>query len=699
MDKKIKVRLLRITSTIVIIVAMQNIAIAQNLSVSGKVTDSTGYLLAYATINIYKAGKSGTPLKSSYTDKNGIYRITGIDTGKYELRVSFAGYVAKKMLVIATGSSTGIIVQDIVLSKESKVLQGVTVTAQKKLIDIKDDGISYNAEADPMAASEKAIDLLRKTPMVSVDPFGKIEINGQSNFRILLNGRETSLFSQNASEALKSFPGNLIKRIDVITNPSAKYDAEGIGGIINIITKRKVLGYNGSYDAGVNLIQRSRITSLTLNIKYGKIGFTGTGGITYGDGNRANRMGEVIQAKTASTFFKRTQSGASNNQSINRFGNLEISFEPDSLNTFSLYGSLNANRNERTGVNYFDLILPTVTDTIKSTFNTFGISKDPSFSTGLDYIRKFKGNQEKEFSLKVFGQFGDNTEYRTSEQLNPSSARYVINDNKSTDRQYIVQADYFHPLRNTIKIETGVKAIFRRAISDYKSLAKFNPADSYKPDLQNSDLFSYRQEVYSVYGSMSFKIKKINYRLGLRMEHTNVNGDFVVSQTIVSQSYTRLVPNLLLSTRFKNGHNISMGYSMRLSRPYIADLNPYIENTDSLSVTQGNPDLNPQVFHNINLQYRINKSKLFISVGLSHRFSNSNIIYAYYFNPATGVTTFTRENNGSSDLTSIDLNISANPKKQWRFNTNGRVGYYKFSNKSTGSENAGFKKMQGLTAA
>ncbi len=682
--------LFRITVTVVTTLALQNFAIAQTHSISGKVTDSTGNMLAYATINIYQAGKFTTPLKSSYTDKGGLYKFTAIDTGKYDLVVSFAGYEAQKRLVIVNGAAAGIIVQDIILSKDTKVLEGVTVIAQKKLIEVKDDGISYNAEADPMAASEKAIDLLRKTPMVSVDPSGKIEINGQSNFKVLLNGRETSLFSRNASEALKYFPGNLIKRIDVITNPSAKYDAEGIGGIINIITKKKVLGYNGSYNAGVNFVRRSQNTGLSLNIKYGKIGFTGTIVFAKNDGNQPYKNLEVIQPKTPLFFYKRTQSGTENSHGTNKSGNMEISYEMDSLNTFSIYGSLNANYNEGASSNYFSLVLPALTDTIKSTFNTTGQAKDPTYSTGLDYIHKFKGNLEKEFSVKIFGLFGNNTAYNTSEQFNPSSARYVINDNKARDRQYTLQVDYIHPLKNGVKLETGAKTILRWATSNYKSLAKFNPADSYQPDPQNSDLFSYRQNVYSVYSSLSFKIKKISYRFGLRMEHTEVNGDFATSQTIVSQSYTKLIPNLLFSTKLKNGHNISLGYNMRLNRPYIYDLNPYTDNTDSLSVTKGNPNLKSQIFHTINFQYRINGNKLFTSISLSNSFSNSNIIFAYYFNPATGISTFTRENNGTSNLTSINVSINANPKPQWRLNTNGRVGYYKFSDRLTGVKNAGF---------
>lgn len=671
---------------------------AQRAGIRGQVLDSSNNALALATASLFRKGGSTKPVTRTYTNKEGFFYFGRYDTGSYEILISSAGYLDNRVAVTLSSADTEVNLPVTRLAKAALSLKEVKVTAFKRLVDAREDGISYNAEADPMANADKLIDLLRKAPLISVDANDNVEINGQSNFKVLLNGRETSMFARDVKQALRSFPGSLVKRIDIITNPSAKYDAEGIGGIINIITKKKVAGYNGTLTADINT-QTYRGADGSFNFKYGKIGLTALAS-TGGNHGLVFTEEEGIEAKVASTFFQRYSSGSTRQFNQSPQLNAELSYEADSLNTFSFYGS--ADRGSRSDLfsNTFRLIPAAGASPVESKFTAETRKKNPGMTGGVDYIRKFKGSSERELSIKVFGSFAKEEINNASQQLSGANNRFILNESTASDQQITLQSDYIHLFKGGQKLESGIKFIFRRATSDYESFQKFNAADPYALNFQNSDQFSYRQDVYSMYTSYSFRVKVFNFRTGLRVEHTEVDGDFTSSQTRVVQQYTHLVPNLLIASRLKNGANLSFGYSLRLSRPYIQLLNPFADNTDSLTVYKGNPALEPQVFHNTSLQYRFSKGKLFANISLGNSYSRSYIVYGYTFNPADGVSTFTSQNNGTSNRVYLTTAITAKPNEKWNLSINGGASY--FSIKSlTGilQRNSGFTGQLGYNTS
>jgi hypothetical protein len=220
-------------------IAISYNGIAQN-KVTGSVTDILNKPIERATVQLEKI-EPAQVLNTVFTNAKGIFQFQ-CDTGRYLIKVMHTGYgVLSSPIHVQSGDN---IVSRLQLTSTSNELQNVTVTSRKTLIEVTNDKISYNAENDPGAKAESVSDLLRKVPLVTVDGEGNIQLNGQSNFKILLNGRETALFAQNVKEAVKAFPGSVISKIEVITSPSAKYDAEGVGGLINLITKKKIAGYN-----------------------------------------------------------------------------------------------------------------------------------------------------------------------------------------------------------------------------------------------------------------------------------------------------------------------------------------------------------------------------------------------------------------------------------------------------------------------
>ncbi|HEX6334185.1 MAG TPA: carboxypeptidase regulatory-like domain-containing protein, partial [Flavisolibacter sp.] len=392
-----------------IIICIASPALSQTKPViQGTVMDSlAGKPLTYATVELFRKIELTQPVRSAFTNESGKFSLPA-DSGMYTLIITHTGYGEKKLDV--TVESVPVELPAIMLSKLPAGMEGIVVTARKPLIEQSDDKIIFNVENDPATKTESAIDILRKTPFVSVDGDNNIQVNGQSNFKVLLNGRETAMFAQNVKEALKGFPGALITKIEVITTPSAKYDAEGVGGIINIITRKKVVGYNGSihnYYSSNGWFN----TNTNFSAKFGKIGFT----MYYGAGGGRNVKGQSRMETVplvAAPFTRRELFGTRTMNNFWNFGNAELSWEYDSLNTISFYGNISGGNNRHV-LNQEVTTAYTAGDSI-SRYTLNSRNEYPTKSAGADYIRKFASNKEREFSIRFNGEFGNSNTFLNS---------------------------------------------------------------------------------------------------------------------------------------------------------------------------------------------------------------------------------------------------------------------------------------------
>ena len=669
--------LLRLLNSLVVLLALQITLQAQStqFKISGTVTDSTQKPASFVTVSLYKQQQLQAALKTTFTNETGKFQFNKVDTGSYKIIYSHTGFKeVQKDFVVA---DKDLVLDDVSLTRAPADLQGVTVTARKPLIEHTDDKIIFNVENDPTAKTETAIDILRRTPFVSVDGDDNVQVNGQSNFKVLLNGRETAMFAQNVKEALKGFPGALITKIEVITTPSAKYDGEGVGGVINIITKKKVAGYNGSLSSYISTTSWFNING-NFSAKFGKLGVTmfyGAGGTTGVWGKNRSQTIPFVPG----SFTKRTLQGDRWMKNFWNNGNAEISYEIDSLNTISSYGNISGGFNESKLDQVITTEFPSDPDRV-STYNMNSRYEYPTYSIGTDYIRKFKENKEREFSIRLNGEFGKANTFLNSAQESRDGNRYIINNSDATNKQFTVQSDYIHPLKNNRKIEGGVKAIMRRATSDFVSMLKYNEAQDYKLNASNTDNFKYNQDVYSVYGTYSFKYKKTNFRLGARVEHTLVDGDFTSSSTKVNQQYTNFLPNLQATTKLNNTWTMVLGYTKRLQRPFIWNLNPFVNNNDSLNISYGNPDLDAQTINAFSLQTRFSKGGTFAGLTFETSYSGNKIMQYATFNPATGVTSTTSLNIGEELQLSLSGNFSTKINPDWNLTLNGNVRYNKVRN-------------------
>lgn len=649
-------------------------------TLTGSIADSVSQKpLAYATAELYKGDATAQPLKATFTNDKGRFTFSNVDTGRYTVVLSHTGFFETKKEVVVTEGG-GVDLGNFLLSPSKGALQGVTVTARKPLVEQQDDKIIFNVENDPATKTENAIDILRKTPFVSVDGDDNVTVNGQTSFKVLLNGRETGMFAQNPKEALKGFPGSLITKIEVITSPSAKYDAEGVGGIINIITKKKVVGYNGSVNLWANQIGWMNLNT-AFSAKLGKWGAT----VYYGNNAGTNIPGRSVMVTqplvSPSAFTRRELNGKRTMTNFWQWGNAEVSYEVDTLNTLAFYGNLSGGRNRHV----LDQTITTSFASGPDSVSLFDLNSrfiQPSSSVGADYIKKFGGAKEKEFSLRFNGEFGTNNTFLTSVLDNPSGPdRYAINNSEASNRQYTVQSDYILPLAKAQKLETGVKLILRKAASDFEGRLKTDVNEEYQINLSNTDRFRYDQNVYGAYTSYSFKRNKTTFRLGARVEHTTVDGDFLSAKTKVEQRYTNVLPNLQSSTKFGNAFTLVVTYSDRIQRPFIQNLNPFRNDNDPRFVSFGNPELQPQTIHSLAVQTRLMKGRTFAGITFTGAYSNDMIVQYSSFDAAKGVTSTTSANVGEEWSASAQGNFNTQLNNDWSVFLNGNVRYNRVENK------------------
>ena len=655
---------------------------AQSAKISGMVADSSGKPLSLVTVRLAKASEQAVVLQTTLTKENGSYVFNKIQPEKYILHFSHLGFASGSQQISVETSPVQAANQS--MQKTSTLLNEVVVKQQRPLVEQTDDKVVFNVEDDPGSKSETAIEILRKTPFVSVDGEDNIKVNGKSNFRVLLNNRETSMFANNIKEALRAFPGALIQKIEVITNPSAKYDGEGVGGLINIITKKKVVGYNGTISSFSRTSDKLNDLSVNGNAKLGNVGisllydFGGTDPIS---------LSNIVTNTPVNTaaFSKRTIAGNKRNEQGWQFGNAEISWEVDTLNTVSLYANVDS-WNEK---NIFE---QQITTDFINTVSTNGLylleskTNTPGYSIGTDYIRKFKKNKDREFSVKFFSEFGKSESEANSLQTYNNAERFLQNNSNAKNNQFTLQADHSIPWGKTGRFESGVKAILRRASSDFESLVKYDVNDKFQPNPSNTDRFSYAQDVVSVYSMYSFKIKKFSFRAGARVEYTNVDGNFTSSNTKVKNHYTTLLPNFQVSNKLNNSITLTINYTKRLSRPFIWDLNPFVFNNDSLNISFGNPNLGPQTSHSLSAQVRYGKGTTFYGVNIEGSYSDNKILDYIFYDPSTGITKTTSLNIGKEITGSLNLNLNTKLTKKWSLFINGSLRYIDIKNNSDAAQ-------------
>ena len=550
----------------------------------------------------------------------------------------------------------------ILYGQETKNLNTIVITGSKPLVKQEADRIVYDLQADSDHKSSNLIEIMRKIPFLSVDINDNLLFRGQSDFRVFINGKPSSMMDRNLKEVLRSIPASTIQKIEVITNPSSKYDAEGLAGIINIITvKAGFQGYNGT----LNFSERHPVGGPNLgssfNYKMHRLGIS-----AYAGASQFNRPAtqSYTERSSGSDGTSLMQNSSRETRNPGGYVGAEFSFEIDTLNLLSAQLNVNGSR-----TNEYRNQLSTLSQgsTLLQEYKTHNLNRAISkgWDANMNYQIGFRTNKDRllTFSYRYLTyQNNLNSNVQFSDRYAFPTPNY-FQENNGIMNEHTLQADYVHKFKKA-SMETGVKWITRRNESDFSYLAADNaidlgPGNSYLND----------QQVWAVYNSYQFRMKRWAVKIGMRLEATAVDVNFDLPAEQVRQRYLNFIPNIAAGRKLGETGNLNVGFAQRIKRPGINKLNPFVDRSNPAFEVSGNPDLKPSLINNIMIGYGGN-SKLAVNMGLNYSWVKSLFVQVSAFDAGTQITRTTYENTGKAQALDADLNLRYALSKVWNAGVN-----------------------------
>lgn len=615
---------------------------------------------SYATVRVFALTDSLHPCVAGLTDTAGVYSAHLDSAGTYRLTIEAAGTsvpTLRQFTVNAAEPSADL--GDIELGTAVEGLREVVVTAQKPLVVKQIDRIGYDVQADPDSRTLNLQEMMRRVPMVSVDAEGNIKVNGSGDFKIFKNGRPSNSLTKNAKDILAAIPASSIKTIEVITEPGAKYDAEGIGAILNIVTTDNLTFSGVTGNARVGWSTRTELpdASLYLQSQIRKVNFSVRGGVmpqggpaadnrqssfyTYVDGTHLSAASHNKQDGVVGYF------GAEASWDINTHNLLTAEFNGFAYNVHAK-GTSGMVRSDADGnpVSGYDA---TVDNPKNGYFNMDG-NINYQLNTGrkgetLTASYMLSNNHQKEVGSTVYDQIlGDAFSYTG---INTNSKLNFI--------EHTFQLDWTRPTVEGQTMEVGAKYVLRRNHS-----TDFTEYTGWRDN--NSD-FTHITDIFAAYAQYTAKFGPVNLRAGLRYEYSKLKADFADgSQKPFSSNLNDLVPSASASWQVNDANSLTLNYAARINRPGISYLNPAVNETPT-SLRYGNPDLESAYNHSIKLTYMLIKMKFNLNFSASYSFNNDNITQVSWLN-AAGLWESTYRNVGQSRTLSLSMfsQLTAGPK-------------------------------------
>lgn len=634
--------------------------------ISGIVKDSlTNEGELAATVRIYKDGAE-TPVSMGTSDMDGKFDLPVKDAGDYMLMITSVGKRSINKPFTVNSLHQNVALGIMYMQELSETLNDLVVVASKPLVKMDVDKIEYSVKDDADSKTNTVLEMLRKVPMVTVDGEDNIKVNGSSSFQVYVNGKPNPMMTQNASTILKAMPANGVKSIDVITNPGAKYDAEGVGGILNITmdadnnmegytaTLRGMTGDRMNGGGLYAMVQKDKLT-LSVNGNFGHIKMP----------TIESEMTRTGDDPMNSMSYKGTTGGHMNVG----MGNVDLSYEFDKRNTLSAsVGLMNMGSHMNIGGN-----TSLMGGAMNYTTSTLNRGRNLSLNGSVDFTHLFGQNPQHNLTLA----------YRisTAPQKNIGFSRYSLEtmpDYNVTDRnnstEHTFQADYSLPFGQIHSLEMGGKYILRRNTSE-------------TPNLD----YLHKNDIGGIYGSYALRAGAWGLKAGVRYEHTEQdvtyrkgNGqDFQVS-------YDNLVPSATLSYKLAPMQNLGLSYNMRISRPGITLLNPYVNDQDPQNISFGNSNLDVEKGHNMQLTYSMFGSRFMMNAALQHSFVNNGIESYTYFKDNVLYTTY--DNIGKKSNTSLNLFVNWTLTPSTRLTLNSTTSYVDMKSEGMGFRNHGWQQ-------
>lgn len=639
-------------------------------SINGNVINQQ-QAVEYATVTLSTATDTTKVLNSTTTDSLGQFSFSHIGLGDYLLKISLIGHLSTTQIIHLTDQNNILTLSNIHLYSDdnNRLLAGVTVTSQKKLIEKTTDGFIVNAEANITQVGGTATDLLRSTPTVAVDADGGITLRGKAPL-LLINGRNS------AFNTIDQIPAGNIESIEIINNASARYDANAQSGIINIkLKKNKTRGTNGAISLGAGVGSRGRTAnSITVNHKTKKWNI----GLGY-DNRFAGRTKHLTLDRTNFNYpdtYHLIQTR--NDERVERLQNLHFNtdFTPNNTNTFSFeaIGNMEGQDNDETlnSINYQQ----------NKSFNDANSrhslelvrSKLSEFTLG--YNRKFS-NPKKSLAVSFTTSIQrdrENTDITTQDLTENTSNignPFLQKTHNYADGNISTAIlDYALPIFNNSLLETGYRGTFRRSTNDFQASDKVG--NDYIINLASTNVFQFNEQVHAAYILLHSAIgkqddSKYTYDIGVRVEQVNNAGNTQYKSTQFTNEYLKLFPTASMRYLMPDNAAIKLSYAKRINRPDLDNLNPFVDITDALNPHTGNPNLQPEIIHALELGYNKEWKIFSLSSSLFYRYAQ-NTIRGYQIPQANGVVLRMPQNIGTAYSYGMENIITIKPAKYYDVN-------------------------------
>tara|TARA_R110000850_G_C9996309_1_gene468353 strand:- start:83811 stop:86282 length:2472 start_codon:yes stop_codon:yes gene_type:complete len=640
------------------------IAQSQSFDVSGKILEeSSGQPLEYATVSFNKAGTNEI-VTGGITDLDGNF-IIEVPEGSYDIKFEFISYESKFIRNRTINSDTQL--SPISLAYDSESLDEVVIRAETTEVQVRLDKKIYNIGKDLTTRGATVGDALSNVPSVAVDVEGAISLRGNDNVRILINGKPSAIAGFGDTDALTQLPADAIERVEVITSPSARYDAEGTAGILNIILrKEKTLGFNGSVSTNLGIPINNGINT-NVNLRTDKFNIFNTSGYTYRDSpgnaffNNTFENGE----------FSRTVEEREYDRNRRQFNtNLGIEYYLTESSSITASGFFRISDDE-------DI---TTTDTRK--FSGAGLAEqslrrqvetedDTRYQFALNYVNKFNDEgHELTADLQYENSAETQNAFITERNTFPDNQAFPSEDiiTKEDQKEYLVQVDYVRPIGENAQFEAGYRGDFENEITDYTLFQENLETGDFELNQLLTNAFDYSENVHALYSQYGNKFGKFSFLLGLRLENTQLKGKLtselseeelsdvfgVDIDTDFDKNYLGLFPTVNLIYEIGERENITLGYNRRINRPRGWFINPFPSRSSVTNVFQGNPDLDPAYASAFDLGYLKRWDKLTLT---------SSIYYQYETDAFERVQIRTGETvNGIEVVRTIPINLSTNQR-------------------------------------
>jgi ferric enterobactin receptor len=650
--------------------------------IKGQVVDeASGNPMEFTTVSIF-ATKDSTLISGGITDEKGIFSIDGRPGNVYVI-VEFISFTTKIIPDISLKPDMNIYDLGVIkLSSDAVALESVEIVGQKSETVFALDKRVFNVGKDLSNRGGTAQDILDNVPSVSVDVDGGVSLRGSGNVRILIDGKPSGLVGVSGANGLRSIPANMIDRVEVITNPSARYEAEGMSGIINIILKKdNKVGINGSFEVSGGWPENYGLGA-NINYRKGKTNFFVNYGLNYNDNPSEGYIYQELYKKDSINASYILRDGFRKRLANSIRTGMDFSItESQTLTAAFLYRY--SNSDNLTPIRYYDHLFLKGQPTGRNLVPTLSYRErietetetSPTIEYNVDYVKRFK-TEGREFKATIQYSLNDESEIANYKEgfynngVFEGKSIVQRSDNDEKQRSTVFTADYVHPINKDGKFEAGLRSQIRNIGNDYLVEELVN--DNWIKLSNFSNQFRYNEDVHAAYAIYGNKVRKFSYQAGLRMEYTGLNTELIETGQKNPRDFTNLFPSGHVNYEFKGQNQVQVSYSRRIQRPRFWDLNPFFTFADNRNIFSGNPELNPEFTNSYELGHVKYWEKGNIGTNIFWR-RTSDVIQRVTLLNDDGTTLTQPLNLATSDNAGIEFLFAYNPLKWLRLDGNANI--------------------------